>query len=51
VVYLYPRWLWQGSGRANREESDQTGRVDGQQVVEVGSGVNKCYAGGITVLY
>ena len=32
-MYFYPKWLWQGSGRANREESDRTGRVDAQQVV------------------
>ena len=40
-----------GCGRANRKESDQTGQVDAQQVVEGGGGINKCYAGGITVLY
>ena len=40
-----------GCGRANREESDLTGRVDAQQVVEGGGGINKCCAGGITVLY
>ena len=27
------------------------GRVDAQQVVEEGDGINKCCAGGITVLY
>ena len=27
------------------------GRVDAQQVVEGGGGINKCRAGGITVLY
>ena len=27
------------------------GRVDAQQVVEGGCGINKCCAGGITVLY
>jgi hypothetical protein len=43
VVYLYQKWLWQGSGRANREESDLKGRG--------GGGINKCCAGGITVLY
>jgi len=51
VVYLYPKWLWQGSRRTNRKESDWTGRVDAQQVVEGGGGINKCYAGGIIVLY
>jgi len=40
-----------GCGRANREESDRTGWVDAQQVVEGGGGINKCCAGGITVLY
>ena len=44
-----------GCGRevagANREESDRPRRVDAQQVVEGGGGINKCYAGGITVLY
>ena len=43
--------MWQGSGRANRENSDRTGRVDAQQVVEGGGGINKCCAGGIAVLY
>jgi hypothetical protein len=43
--------LWQGSGRANREESDRKGRVDEQHVVEGGGSINKCCAGGITVLY
>jgi hypothetical protein len=51
VVYVYPKWLWQGSGRANREESNRTGRVDAQHIGEGGGGINKCYAGGITVLY
>ena len=51
MVYLYQKWLWQGSGRANRKERHQTGRVDAQQVVEGGGGINKCCAGGITVLY
>jgi len=41
----------QGRGRANREGSDRTGRVDAQQVVEGGGGINKCCAGGIAVLY
>ena len=27
------------------------GRVDSQQVVEGGGGINKCCVGGITVLY
>ena len=40
-----------GCGRDNKEESDQTGRVDAQQVVEGGGGINKCCVGGITVLY
>jgi len=43
--------MWQGSGRANREQSDRTGRVDAQQVVEGGVGINECRAGGITALY
>ena len=30
-----PEWLRQGSGRASRVESDQTGRVDAQQVVVI----------------
>jgi len=51
VVYLYQEWLWQGSGRANKEESDRTGWVDAQQVVEGGGGINKYCTGGITVLY
>ena len=50
-VYLYWEGTWQGSGRANREESDWTGRVDAQQVVEGGGGINECCAGGIAVLY
>jgi len=50
-VYLYSEGMWQGSGRANREESDRTGRVDAQQVLEGGGGINKCYAGGITIVY
>jgi len=51
AVYLYSEGLWQGNGRANRKWSDQTGRVGSQQVVEGGGGINKCCAGGITVLY
>ena len=44
--------MWQGSGRANREYSNRMeGRVDAQQVVEGGGGINECCAGGITVLY
>jgi len=43
--------MWQVSGRANRKESDRMGRVDAQQVVEGGGGINECCAGGITVLY
>ena len=55
-MYLYRKWLWEGSGRANREESDRTvpdgaGQVDAQQVVGGGGGINECCAGGITVLY
>jgi hypothetical protein len=50
-LYLYSKGLWQGSGRANRKESDRTGWVDAQQVVEGGGGINECCAGGITVLY
>ena len=46
-----PEIVWQGSGRANRKESDRMGWVDAQQVVEGGGGINKCSAGGITVLY
>ena len=42
AVYLYPKWLWQGSGRANREEGDWTGRMDAQQVLEGGGGINEC---------
>ena len=51
AVYLYQKWLWQGSGRANREGRDRTGQVDAQQVVERGGGINKCCVGGITALY
>jgi hypothetical protein len=40
-----------GCGRANRQGRDWTGRVDAQQVVEEGGGINECYAGGIAVLY
>ena len=43
--------MWRGSGRTNRKQSDRTGRVDAQQVVEGGGGINECCAGGITVLY
>jgi hypothetical protein len=51
VVYLYSKGMWQGSGRANRDYSDRSGRVDAQQLVEGGGGINECCAGGITVLY
>ena len=51
-MYLYSEGMWQGSGRANREYSNRMeGRVDAQQVVEGGGGINECCAGGITVLY
>ena len=43
--------MCRGSGRANRKWSDRTGRVDAQYVVEGGGGINRCCAGGITVLY
>ena len=51
VVYLYQKWSWQGSDRANKEDSDRTGRVDAQQVLEVGGGLNKYFAGGINVSF
>ena len=46
-----PEWLWQGSAGPIGRDSDRTGRVDAQQVVEGGGGINECCAGGITVLY
>jgi len=46
-----PEMVVAGSGRANSKGRDRTGRVDAQQVVEGGGGINECCAGGITVLY
>ena len=44
AVYLYPKGLWWESGGANERESDQTGWVESQQVVE-GRGIYKCECG------
>ena len=41
AVYLYLKGLWWVSGGANGRESDRTGRVESQQVVE-GRGIYKC---------
>ena len=37
------------AGPIGREWPDGAGRVDAQQVVEGGGGINECCAGGITV--
>ena len=50
-MYLYLKGVWQGSAGPIGRESDRTGRVESQQVVEGGGGINQCCAGGITVLY
>ena len=44
AVYLYLNGMWWESGGANGSESDRTGRVESQQVVE-GGGIYKCECG------
>ena len=51
AVYLYLKGLWWGSGGANGRESDWTGWVESQQVVEGGGIYISAGAGGITVVY
>ena len=43
-MYLYLKGLWWESGGANGRESDRTGWVESQQVVE-GGGIYKCECG------
>ena len=57
AVYLYLKGLWWESGGANGRESDQTGWVESQQVVEGGgiyrreSGWDHCCVLGGCLLY